>query len=70
MHSHSTTQHNPSTISHSIIRDHNIMRHEVIEQPIEEQNEPEEVSDMGEDQSHVTIASNQDIMHENAHYHQ
>jgi hypothetical protein len=69
MRSYSTTQHNPSTIPHSIIRDHNITHHEVIMKPIEEQGEPEEVSDVEEDQSHVTITSNQDIMHLNAHYH-
>jgi hypothetical protein len=46
------------------------MPHEVIVHPIEEQDEPEEVLDVGEDQSHVTIASNQEITHENAHYHQ
>jgi hypothetical protein len=31
------------------------MCHKVIAQPIEEQDKPEEVSDMGEDRSHVTI---------------
>jgi hypothetical protein len=46
---HSTTQHSPSTIPHSIIRDNNITHHEVIAQPIEEQDELEEVSDVGED---------------------
>jgi hypothetical protein len=46
------------------------MHHKVIAQPIEEKDKLEEVSDVGEDQSHVTISSNQDIMHENAHYHQ
>jgi hypothetical protein len=66
---HNTTQHNPSTILHNIIRDNNITCHEVIVQPIEEQDEPEEVSDVGEDQSHVTIANNQDIMDRNSHYH-
>jgi hypothetical protein len=30
----------------------------VIAQPIEEKDEPEEVSDMGEDKSHVTITNN------------
>jgi hypothetical protein len=39
-------------------------------QPIKEQDETEEVLDMEEDKSHVTISSNQDIMHGNAHYHQ
>jgi hypothetical protein len=46
------------------------MCHKVIAQPIEEQDEPKEVSNMGEDQSHVTISNNQDIMHGNSHYHQ
>jgi hypothetical protein len=34
------------------------MRREVIEQATEEEDEPEEVSDEVEDQSHVTIVSN------------
>jgi hypothetical protein len=54
----------------SIIRHHSITHREVIAQATEEEDEPEEVSDMVEDQSHVTIVSNQDIMHENAHCHQ
>jgi hypothetical protein len=41
----------------------------VIEQAIEEEEEPEEVSDEVEDQSHVTIVNNQDIMHGNVHSH-
>jgi hypothetical protein len=46
------------------------MHREVIEQATEEEDEPEEVSDEVEDQSHVTIVSNQDIMHGNVHFHQ
>jgi hypothetical protein len=42
----------------------------VIEQATEEEDEPEEVSDEVEDQSHVTIVNNQDIMHGNVHFHQ
>jgi hypothetical protein len=42
----------------------------VIEQAIEEEDEPEEVSDEVEDQSHVTIVNNQDIMQGNVHFHQ
>jgi hypothetical protein len=68
--SRSITRHSPSTIPCSIIRHHSIMRREVTEQATEEEDEPEEVSDMVEDQSHVTIVSNQDIMHENVHFHQ
>jgi hypothetical protein len=44
------------------------MHEEGIEQAIEEEDEPEELLDVAEDQSHVTTVSNQDIMHENAHY--
>jgi hypothetical protein len=46
------------------------MHREVIEQATKEEDEPEEVSDEVEDPSHVTIVNSQDIMHENAHYHQ
>jgi hypothetical protein len=68
--SHSITCHNPSTIPRSIIRHHNIMRREVTEQATEEEDEPEEVSYVVEDQSHVTNVSNREIMHGNAHFHQ
>jgi hypothetical protein len=37
------------------------------EQAIEEEDEPEEASDVAEDQSRVTIVSNWDIMQGNAH---
>jgi hypothetical protein len=37
---------------------HSIMPREAIEQATEEEDEPEEVSNMVEDQSHVTIVSN------------
>jgi hypothetical protein len=42
----------------------------VIEKATEEEDEPEEVSDEVEDQSHVTIVNNWDIMHENVPFHQ
>jgi hypothetical protein len=42
----------------------------VIEKDTDEEDEPEEVSEMIEDQSQVTIVSNQDIMHRNIHFHQ
>jgi hypothetical protein len=70
MRSHSTTQHSPSRILCSITRDHNTTHHEVTMQLIEEQNEPEEVSDATEDLSHVTIARNQEIMNGSVHCHQ
>jgi hypothetical protein len=38
-------------------------------QLIEEKDEPKEVLDAVDDQSHVTIAINEDIMHGNAHFH-
>jgi hypothetical protein len=63
----STTRHSPSTILRSIISHHNTTRQEVIAQATKEQDEPEEVSNAVEDQSHVTIANNQDIMHVNVH---
>jgi P2-related tail formation protein len=43
------------------------MRREGTEQAIEEEDELEEVSDVVEDQSHVTTVSNWEIMHRNAH---
>jgi hypothetical protein len=45
-------------------------RGEAIEQATEEEDDPEEVSDEVEDQSHVTIIKSQEIMHGNVHYHQ
>jgi hypothetical protein len=42
----------------------------VTAQIIEERDEPEEISDVEEELSHVTIASNQDIMHGSVHCHQ
>jgi hypothetical protein len=42
----------------------------VTAQLIEEQDELEEVSNVAKDLSHVTISSNQDIMHESVHFHQ
>ena len=46
------------------------MRREVIEQDKEEEDEPKEVSDEVEEQSHVTIVGNLDTMHGNFHFHQ
>jgi hypothetical protein len=43
------------------------MHREVIVKATKEQDKLEEASDMIEDQSHVTIVSNQDITHGNAH---
>jgi hypothetical protein len=60
----------PYTISRSTIRHHGITFQEVIEQAIEEEDELKEVLDGVEDQSHVTIISNQNVMHENVHFHQ
>jgi hypothetical protein len=42
----------------------------VIKHDIEEEDKPEEVLDEVEDQSHVTIVSNRDIMQGNARFHQ
>jgi hypothetical protein len=49
---------------------HSIMCQEVIEEDTKEEDELEEVSDVVEDQSHVTIFNNREIMHRNVHFNQ